>query len=63
MSVIYARIMNQDKFKYKTAFSAKFDKQDEDNQVLDETELFNNLKINHNSTETHIDNIDIESPL
>ena len=39
------------------------DKQDEDNQVLDETELFLNLNINHNSTETNIDNIDVKSPL
>ena len=40
-----------------------FDKQDEDNQLLDETQLFINLNINHNLTETDIDNIDIISPL
>ena len=40
--VIYARLLNQYKFKYQTVFSARFDKQDEDNQVLDETELFIN---------------------
>ena len=43
--------------------SARFDKQDEDNQVLDETEIFINLNINHNLTETDIDNIDIKSPI
>ena len=35
LSVIYARIIKQYKFKYQTVFSARFDKQDEDNQVLD----------------------------
>ena len=62
-SVIYARLKNQYRFKYQTVFSARIDKQDEDNQVLDETELFNKLNINHNLTETDIDNIDIKSPL
>ena len=28
--------MNQNKFKYQTVFSARFDKQDEDGQILDE---------------------------
>ena len=61
--IIYARLIYQYKFKYQTVFSARFDKQNEDNQVLDETELFKNLKINHNLTKTDIDNIDIQSPL
>ena len=39
-SVIYARLINQYKFKYKTVISARFDKQNEDIQVLEETELF-----------------------
>ena len=63
LSVIYAKSVNQYKFKYQTVFSARFDKQDEDNQVLDETELFINLNINHNLTQIDIDNIDIKSPL
>ena len=37
LSVIYARLINQNKFRYHTVISARFDKQDEDNQVLDET--------------------------
>ena len=61
--VIYARLLNQYKFKYQTVFSARFDKQDEDNQVLDETELFINLNINYNSTESDLDKIDVRSPL
>ena len=47
VSVIYSRLINQYKFKYQTVSSARFDKQDEYNQVIDETELFNNLNINH----------------
>ena len=63
LSVIYARLINQYKFKYQTVFSARFDKQDEDSRVLDETELFINLNINHNLTETDINNINVVSPL
>ena len=37
LSIFYDRLINQYKFKYQTDFSARFDKQDEDNQVLDET--------------------------
>ena len=44
-------------------FSARFDKQNEDGQLLDETELFINIKINHNLTQTDIDNINVVSPL
>ena len=62
LSVFYARIINQYKFKYQTVFSARFFKQDEDNQILDETELFNNLNINHDLTESDHDKIDIKSP-
>ena len=63
LSVVYARLINQYKFRYQRVFLARFDKQDENNQVLDETELFINLNINHNLTETDIDNIDVRSPL
>ena len=63
LSVICARIISQYNFKYQPVFSARFDKQNEDNQVLDGTELFINLKINHNLTESDIDKIDVNSPL
>ena len=63
LAVFYARLINQYKFKYQTVFSARFDKQNEDNQVLDETELFINLNMNYNITQSDIDNIDIKSPL
>ena len=63
LSNFYANLINQYKFRYQTVISARFDKQDEDNQVLDKTEIFINLKINHNLTQTDIDNIDVQSPL
>ena len=63
LSVIYARLTNQYIFNYQTVFSAKFDKQDEDKQVLDETELFINVNIKHNLTESDLDKIDVRSPL
>ena len=63
LTVIYARLINQYKFKYQTVFSARFDKQDEDNHLLDETEFFINLKINHILRETDINDIDIITPL
>ena len=44
-------------------FSARFDKQDENGQLLDETELFINLNMNYNITQSDIDIIDIKSPL
>ena len=62
-SVIYARITNQYEFKYQTVFSARFDKQNEDKQILDETELFIKLNINYNLTQNDLDKIDIRSPL
>ena len=63
LSITYARLVNHYKFRYKTVFSARFGDQDENIQVLDETELFINLNINHNLTQTDIDNIDVVSPL
>ena len=33
LSIIYARLINQYKFRYQTVFSARFDKQDEDGQL------------------------------
>ena len=63
MSIIYARLINQYKFRYQTVFSARFDKQDEDGQLLDETELFINLNINQNLTQGDVDNINIICPL
>ena len=63
LSITYARLINHYKFRYQTVFSARFDKQNEDNQVLYETELFINLNINHNLPESDLDKIDVISPL
>ena len=63
LSGIYARPINQYKFKYQTVFSIRFDKQNEDHQVVDETEVYINLNINHDLTQSDLDKIDIKSPL
>ena len=55
--------MNQSKYKNETVSPARFDKQDEDNQMLDETDLSIILEIIHNLTETDVSHIDIKSPL
>ena len=44
-------------------FSARFDKQDEEEQVLDEIDLYINLNTNRNIGESGIDNIDLRSQL
>ena len=63
LSVIYARLVNQYKFEYHTLFSASFYKIIEEDQRDNEIELYINLKINDNLTESDIDNIDIKSQL
>ena len=61
--VIYARLLNQYKFKYHTLFSASFYKINEEDQRNNHIELYKNLKINNKLTESDIDNIDIRSQL
>ena len=63
MAKIYARLIDHYKFKYQTVFSARFDNQDEDDQILDEVDLFLSLNINRNLTESEIDKIDVRSQL
>ena len=63
MSVVYARLLNQYKFKYHTLFSASFYEINEEDQRYKEIELYINLNINHNLTESDIDNIDVRSQL
>ena len=48
MATIYARLINQYKFKYHILFSARFYKINEEDQRSDEIELFINLNINNN---------------
>ena len=59
--VIYARLINQFKFKYHTLFSAIFYKIKEEDQRNNDIELYMNLKINHNLTESETDNINVRS--
>ena len=63
MTIISAKLFNQYNIKYQSMFCAKFDEKDENDQVLDETEIFNNLNINQNLTDSDINDIDIKSPL
>ena len=63
LSVIYARLINQYKFKYHTLFSASFYKINEEDQRNNEIEIYKNLNINNNLTESDIDNIDVMSQL
>ena len=63
LSVTYARLINQYKFKYHTLFSASFYKIIEEDQTNNEIELYINLNIIQNLTESDIDNIDVRSQL
>ena len=63
LSVIYARLKNQNKFKFHTLFPANFYKINEEDQRYNEIELYMTLIINHNLTESVIDNIDVKSQL
>ena len=63
LSFNYARLINQYKFKYHTLFSASFYKINEEDQRNNEIELYINLKINNNLTESDIYNIDVRSQL
>ena len=63
IAIIHARIMNQYEFKHQTVFSAVFDEQGEDKQVLDETEMFIKSNNNHNLTESDLVEIDNKSQL
>ena len=63
MAIIYARFINQYKFKYQVVYSSRFDEQDEDGQILDEIELTFNLNVNRNLTQFDIDNLDIRLQL
>ena len=59
----HARLIIQYILKYQTVFSARFDKQDQDNQVLDGIGLYVNLIFNQSLKESDIGNIDSLSPL
>ena len=63
MSVFYAKLINQYKINNHTLYPEKFHKIKEEDQRNNEIELFINLNINHNLTESDIDIIDVISQL
>ena len=63
MAFIYARLISQNKVKYHTLFSASFHKIIEEDRRGEEIEIFNNLNIHHNLTETDNFDIDVKSKL
>ena len=63
MATIYAKRINQYKFKYHQFFSTSFYKIIEEDQRKDEIEIFINININNNLTETDINNINVKSQL
>ena len=63
LSVIYTRLINQNKLKCHTLFSARFYKINEEDQRNKETELFLNSNNNHNLKESDIFIFDVRSQL
>ena len=63
VSVNYAMLKNQPKFKYHTLFSASFYEINEEDQRSNKIQLFINLNINQNLTESDFNNIDVRSKL
>ena len=63
MAKTYVALRNQYNFKRQAVFSARFDKQDEDGQFLDEVEFHISLINGQNLTESDINNIDFISSL
>ena len=61
LSVYYARLINQYKFKHHTLISARFYEINEEDQRNNETESILNLNSDHNITESDIDIIDVRS--
>ena len=63
MAPICARLIPQCKSKNHVLLSTTFYKINEEDQRSDETDLFINLNINHNLTESDINDIDVKSQL
>ena len=59
----YARIINHYKFKDQTLFPARPAEQDEDDEVLDDIELYISLKVNENLTESDVELLDLNEIL
>ena len=60
---MYARLINQYIFKYHTILSARYDKHYEEGEMMDEIELYMNLNIKYNSTESDIEYFNVRFQL
>ena len=60
MSHIYAKFINQYKFKYQISFMLLFYKFEEDGDIRKEAEMTVNLNRTNNLTQSEIDNVDIQ---
>ena len=63
MSLIYASLIIQYKFKYQVVFSTEFDREDEHGFQSGRTDMFISLKINQNLTIRDLQEIDLEGQL
>ena len=63
LATLNARLINRYKLKIQTVFSAKFDQQDEDGQILIEIGLFSNLKKFRILKKKDIDNFNVRFQL
>ena len=60
VSHIYAKFVNQYKFKYQISFMLLFCKFEEDGDIRKEAEMTVNLNMTNNLTQSEIDNVDIQ---
>ena len=60
MSHIYAKFINQNKFKYQLSFMLLFYKFEEDGDIRKEAEMTVNLNMTNNLTQSKIDNVNIQ---
>ena len=63
LSGIYARLINQYKYKNHTFISASFHTINEKDQIVNEVNLYITSNLNHNLTESDVDVIDVRSQL
>ena len=63
LSHLYAKLINQYKFKYQLTFLLLFNKFGEDNEITSAKELPITFSVTHNLTQSRIDNITIQCDL
>ena len=60
MSHVYAKFINQYKFKNQLSFMVLFNKFEEDGDIRKEAEMSINLNLTNNLTQSEIDNVKIQ---